>query len=181
MRESFDARLAGALQKSLNDNGINPNGGELKQIVAHLEPFFSEELENTISDPKELSKVQADVKKKSDAKVKAEAVAKKDEALTASGQGPKLVTDKPTISGLYPITGKTGSLITIAGTNFGSTQGTSSVTFSGLTPATATQAWVSTLIQTTVPEDSMTGSVVVTVNGVPSNAHPFTVLTTQFP
>src|SRR5246500_2499497 len=56
---------------------------------------------------------------------------------------------------------------------FGSTQGTSTVTFNG-TAATVT-SWSATSIATSVPTGATTGNVVVTVGGVASNGVSFTV------
>ena len=63
--------------------------------------------------------------------------------------------------------------MTITGTNFGATQGTSTVTFNG-TIATPT-SWTATSIVVPVPAGATTGNVVVTVGGVASNAMVFTV------
>jgi hypothetical protein len=79
----------------------------------------------------------------------------------------------PTITNLNPTSGVVGAVVTITGTNFGSTQGTSSVAFNG-TPATVT-SWTATSIATSVPTGATTGSVVVTVGGVASNGSTFTV------
>ena len=53
--------------------------------------------------------------------------------------------------------------MTIAGTNFGATQGTSTVTFNG-TAGTPT-SWSGTSIVVPVPSGATTGNVVVTVEG----------------
>src|SRR5260370_743093 len=79
----------------------------------------------------------------------------------------------PTISSLSPTSGAVGTSVTITGTNFGSTQGTSIVTFNG-TKATPT-SWTSTKIVAPVPSGATTGPVVVTVSGVTSNGATFTV------
>jgi hypothetical protein len=63
--------------------------------------------------------------------------------------------------------------ITLAGTNFGASQGSSTVTFNGA-PATAT-TWSNTGISVTVPYHATTGNLVVTVGGQSSNGIPFTV------
>ena len=68
-----------------------------------------------------------------------------------------------------------GASVTIAGANFGTTKGTSTVTFNGTT-ATPT-SWSATSIVVPVPSGATTGNVVVTVGGVASNALPFTVTT----
>src|SRR5207253_2139230 len=83
------------------------------------------------------------------------------------------VSSGPAITSLTPSTGAAGTSVTIAGANFGAAQGTSTVTFNGTT-ATAT-AWTATSIAASVPAGATTGSVVITVNGVPSNGMTFTV------
>ena len=74
----------------------------------------------------------------------------------------------PTITSLSPTSGAVGASVTITGTNFGSTQGTSTVTFNGTTAATIT-SWSATSIVAKVPAGATTGNVVVTVGGVASN------------
>jgi RHS repeat-associated protein len=80
----------------------------------------------------------------------------------------------PTITSLSASAGPVGASITITGTIFGSTQGTSMVTFNG-TAATIT-TWGATSIVATVPTGATTGNVVVTVSGVPSPGVGFTVV-----
>jgi len=79
----------------------------------------------------------------------------------------------PSIMSLNPISGGVGAPVTIAGANFGATQGTSTVTFNG-TAATPT-SWSATSIVVAVPPGATTGSIVVTVGGVASNGVNFTV------
>jgi Carboxypeptidase regulatory-like domain/IPT/TIG domain len=85
-------------------------------------------------------------------------------------------TVKPNINNLSPTTGSTGTAVTITGTTFGSTQGTSTVTFNG-TAATPT-SWNATSIAAPVPSGATTGPVVVTVNSQASNGATFTISTT---
>jgi len=80
----------------------------------------------------------------------------------------------PTITGLSPSSGGIGTLVTVTGTNFGATQGTSTVTFNGVV-ATPT-SWSGTSILVPAPNNATTGPVVLTVGGVASNALTFTVL-----
>src|SRR5216684_3305282 len=87
----------------------------------------------------------------------------------ASGGGPPA----PSITNLNPTSGAVGAPVTITGTNFGATQGSSTVTFNG-TLATPT-SWSSTSIAAPVPTGATTGNVVVTVGGVASNGSSFTV------
>jgi hypothetical protein len=80
----------------------------------------------------------------------------------------------PSISNLNPTSGLVGTSVTITGTNFGATQGTSAVKFNGTTATTT--AWSATSITALVPAGATTGNVVVTVGGVASNGMSFTVL-----
>ena len=93
----------------------------------------------------------------------------------ASGGG----SAPPSITNLNPTSGAVGTPVTITGTNFGATQGTSTVTFNGTT-ATPT-SWSATSIGAPVPAGATTGSVVVTVGGVASNGVSFTVGDTTAP
>jgi hypothetical protein len=83
------------------------------------------------------------------------------------------VVPAPSITSLLPTSGSIGTSVTITGTNFGSVQGTSVVTFNGIV-ATPT-SWISTKVVTPVPNGATTGNVVVTVSGVASNGVSFTV------
>ena len=85
------------------------------------------------------------------------------------------VIPAPSISSISPTSGPLGTSVTITGTNFGSTQGTSSVTFNAI--AGAPTSWSSTSIVVPVPNGATTGNVVVTVAGTPSNGVSFTVTT----
>jgi hypothetical protein len=85
-------------------------------------------------------------------------------------------TVKPKINSLSPTSGSVGTGVTISGTTFGATQGTSTVTFNG-TAATPT-SWSATSITVPVPAGATTGPVIVTVNGSPSNGATFTVIST---
>ncbi|HZR27621.1 MAG TPA: IPT/TIG domain-containing protein [Terriglobales bacterium] len=85
---------------------------------------------------------------------------------------------KPVLLGLSANIGLPGTQVALTGSNFGATQGLSTVTFSSTTygavqaPVTA---WSDTSINVTVPDGAATGVVFVTVNGTPSNTVPFTV------
>jgi O-glycosyl hydrolase len=85
----------------------------------------------------------------------------------------------PIIASVSPTAGLNGVLITITGSNFGATQGASSVSFGGIfcTPT----HWSATNIQCPAPAGMPLGpnSLVVTVGGLPSNSVNFQVLTTQ--
>jgi YD repeat-containing protein len=83
------------------------------------------------------------------------------------------VTVPPSISSLTPISGPVGTSVTISGSNFGATQGTSTVTFNGA--AATPTSWSDTAIVATVPAGATTGPVVITVGGLASNGVGFTV------
>jgi RHS repeat-associated protein len=83
----------------------------------------------------------------------------------------------PTITSLSPTSGPIGTSVTIAGSNFGSSQGPSTVTFGGVlgTPG----SWTASAIVVPVPSGVPPGaaSVVVNVTGAgPSNSLSFTVI-----
>lgn len=80
----------------------------------------------------------------------------------------------PSITSLNPTFAGVGTPVTIMGTNFGATQGSSTVTFNGISAGTAT-SWSATSIVIPVPSGATTGNVVVTVAGVASNGLNFTV------
>src|SRR5262245_37255519 len=79
----------------------------------------------------------------------------------------------PSIVSLSPASGSVGSNVTIAGINFGSTQGSSSVMF-GSVAASAT-SWATNSIVARVPAGATTGSIVVNAGGLASNGVSFTV------
>jgi FtsP/CotA-like multicopper oxidase with cupredoxin domain len=98
----------------------------------------------------------------------------------ASTSSPVAVTvaNPPSIASVKPNYGAYAAIVTITGTNFGATQGGSTLTFNGV-PAASTSfyamKWSDTSISTTVPAGATTGNVVVKVGGLASNAVPFTV------
>jgi IPT/TIG domain-containing protein len=79
----------------------------------------------------------------------------------------------PRLTLLMPNSGPIGTVVTITGINFGTTQGTSRVTFNG-TAATPTN-WSATSIVAPAPTGAITGNVVVTIEGRASNGLLFTV------
>ena len=91
-----------------------------------------------------------------------------------SNGSPFTVVLPPSITSLSQTSGPAGTSITITGTNFGATQGTSTVKFNGTTAAAAS-AWSATSITVSVPAGATTGTVVVTVLGTASNGSAFTV------
>jgi len=80
---------------------------------------------------------------------------------------------RPTINSISPSAGTTGMSVTVSGSNFGSTQGTSTITFNGVNAAPS--SWSANTIVVPVPSGATTGPVVVTVNGAASNASTFSV------
>src|SRR3954468_15663072 len=79
----------------------------------------------------------------------------------------------PTITSLTPNAGAIATSVVIAGTNFRTPQGSSTVSFNGVN-STPT-AWSATSITAPVPTGATTGSVIVTVGGQASNGSTFTV------
>ena len=79
----------------------------------------------------------------------------------------------PSITSLSPTSGMVGTSVTIVGTNFGATQGTSTVTFNGTTATAA--SWSASSIAVVVPSGATTGNVIVNVGGVNSNGVSFAV------
>ncbi len=79
----------------------------------------------------------------------------------------------PTISAASQASGAPGTAITITGTNFGATQGSSTVTFNGTTAVVS--SWSNTSIVVAVPVGATSGPIVVTVSGVASNVSLFVV------
>jgi hypothetical protein len=79
----------------------------------------------------------------------------------------------PSIASLSPTSGVVGTPVTITGANFGTTQGTSTVKFNGVTAAPT--SWSATSIVVAVPNGATTGNIVVTVGGAASNGVSFTV------
>src|SRR2546425_9362966 len=79
----------------------------------------------------------------------------------------------PSITSLSPSAGAIGASVTIAGANFGASQGTSTVTFNGVN--TTPTSWSASSIIAPVPVGAATGNVVVTVVGIASNGVLFAV------
>ena len=97
---------------------------------------------------------------------------------TSSGaKGVNFVAAAPSITSLNPNSGSVGTAVTISGSNFGSSQGASTVNFNG-TAATKINSWSNAAISANVPCGTTTGNVVVTVGGAVSNGMNFTVNTT---
>ncbi|MFH1453041.1 MAG: YCF48-related protein [Armatimonadota bacterium] len=89
-----------------------------------------------------------------------------------ASNGSAFTINTPSISGLNVDTGMVGGSVTITGTNFGSSQGTSTVTFNSVSASIT--SWSNTQIVCTIPSTT-TGNVIVTVAGNTSNGVSFTV------
>jgi RHS repeat-associated protein len=74
----------------------------------------------------------------------------------------------PLITSISPASGGPGVQVTIQGSNFGSSQGSSSVTFNGV-PAASIVSWSSTQIVAVTPSTVTTGPVLVIENPTSSN------------
>ena len=82
----------------------------------------------------------------------------------------------PLLTDMAPAAGLAGASVTLTGTGFGATKGSSTVAFNGVTAATT--AWSNTSITATVPAAAATGSVAVTTSAGTSNTLTFTVWST---
>lgn len=86
----------------------------------------------------------------------------------------------PAITNIDPTGGPLSTAVSITGTNFGTSQGTSGVTFNG-TAALAVTLWSDTMIQAAVPNGATTGNVLVTTGSGISNGVLFTVTPSSLP
>lgn len=82
----------------------------------------------------------------------------------------------PYVASLQGPTGYVGSSVAINGSYFGVSQGSSTVTFNGVTASIS--SWSDTRIQAQVPSGAVSGPLVVTVGGQPSNGVTYQVLYT---
>jgi len=80
---------------------------------------------------------------------------------------------EPHITSMSPTSGAVGTDVYLWGSNFGTTQGTSLITVSGV-PSQITY-WSQNYLAFKVPNEATTGNVIVTVSGVESNGVVFTV------
>jgi subtilase family serine protease len=86
----------------------------------------------------------------------------------------KIIANLPAISGLSPSSGPAGTQVTISGTNFGATRGTSTVNFNTV-PATQYSSWSAGQVVCQVPSGATSGSVTVKTAAGLSNSKTFTV------
>jgi hypothetical protein len=84
-----------------------------------------------------------------------------------------LFTVTPFLSSVATSPNPVGTSVTVTGTGFTATQGSSSLTFNG--SACMPTSWSATSITCVVPGPATTGNLVATVGGSPSNALSFTV------
>jgi len=82
----------------------------------------------------------------------------------------------PVITGVTPGSAPTGASVTIRGTSFGDSQGSSTVTFQDI-PVTPS-VWSNASITLQVPDAAYGGPIVVTVNGFATNGLPYQVTPT---
>ena len=92
----------------------------------------------------------------------------------SNGVAFKVIAPGPSITKLNPAMGPVGTMVTVRGNNFQSSQGASTVTFNGVAATPA--SWKGKRIQVPVPKGATTGPVVVTVNGQASNEVSFKVI-----
>jgi len=74
---------------------------------------------------------------------------------------------------LSPNRGSAGDSVVIAGTGFGTSQGTSKVTFNGIVAQVS--SWSATSIQAIVPSNATSGFVIVSINGAQTNGVTFKI------
>src|SRR5262249_33809012 len=94
----------------------------------------------------------------------------------SSNTKPFTIVPPPAISAISPSSAPAGSAVTITGSSFGSTQGSSTVRFNGTLASCTT--WSSTAITAVVPVGSTSGNVIVHASGIDSNGFGFTVIPT---
>lgn len=80
-----------------------------------------------------------------------------------------------TITGFSPATGPAGTQVTITGTGFGASQGTSKVQFNGIDAGSAV-SWSDTQIVAVVPSTATSGPVTVSVSGATVTGQSFAVI-----
>ena len=72
----------------------------------------------------------------------------------------------PVINGFTPSRGAAGTQVQVSGSGFGGTQGTSTLSFNGVSASVV--SWTDTLLTVTVPATATSGTISATVNGVSS-------------
>lgn len=85
-----------------------------------------------------------------------------------------LTSNAPTITNFTPTSGAVGASVTITGTNFGATQGTSSVKFNNVSATCG--SWSATSLTCAVPTGATTGTISVTTSeGTATSSSSFSV------
>ncbi|MFZ2960830.1 MAG: IPT/TIG domain-containing protein [Candidatus Ozemobacteraceae bacterium] len=85
-----------------------------------------------------------------------------------STSNPTTPTTTPQITAISPANGSVGTVVTIQGINFGSVQGTSILSYGGITVTPL--SWNSSIITAAIPSNSVSGGqFIVTVGGASSN------------
>ena len=79
------------------------------------------------------------------------------------------VLPTPIVSSLTPSSGVAGMQVNIYGNHFGATQGTNTLSFNGVPPASIS-TWSDTYILATLPSNATTGPVTVVASSIPSNS-----------
>src|SRR5690242_1093683 len=79
----------------------------------------------------------------------------------------------PTITNISPTSGPVGLPVTITGTGFGASQGSSTVVLNGTSAVAA--SWSDTSLVAVVPAGASSGTFTVTVNGQPASSGTFTI------
>ena len=92
----------------------------------------------------------------------------------SNGVSFKVTAPGPSITKLNPAIGPAGTVVTIRGNNFQSSQGSGRVSFNGV--AASPTSWQGKRIEVPVPAGATTGPVVVVVGGQASNEVPFKVI-----
>lgn len=87
--------------------------------------------------------------------------------------GGRAYAQTPTITSISPTSGPVGTFVTIVGTSFGATQGSSAIALNGTNATVA--SWSDTAVGAIVPSGSTTGMFSVTVGGQTPNSSSFTV------
>ena len=79
----------------------------------------------------------------------------------------------PVVTGITPTTGAPGDSVTISGSGFGATQGTSTVSFNGVT--TNATSWSDSQVVAIVPDNATTGPVAVSNGEITGQGPTFTI------
>lgn len=99
-------------------------------------------------------------------------------SIFCSGQQSPVQVAAPAIASLNPSVGSVGMVVTIVGSGFGASQGSSTITFNGI--SAIVNGWSDTSIVASVPAGATTGNVVVAVGDNVSNGIPFQVKASGF-